>query len=177
MPFRRGNRYTSLILFPFFALTYYLFQITPVVIAFSSSCHNPPPTIPSSSLSSIKNYNDEDCNSDNRLDEGPPSMLKSSLLSVPTRTLDSQSNHSQKWTDRPNHRRRQVMLGIARTMVAAVAGGSITAQPSNAAADTTMGVGGVKISKRAGGLAQKIRVGVCFKMVRIVDIIYFASFA
>jgi hypothetical protein len=59
---------------------------------------------------------------------------------------------------------RRQMLTNAGGLLAAVVGGIAAAMPSDAV-DTITAVGGVKVSKRAGGLAQKIRGGVCFKMV------------
>jgi len=68
--------------------------------------------------------------------------------------------------------RRRFLADAGRNLVllaAVVASGGSTASPANAVESTgnsggdVVG-GGVKVSKRAGGLAQKIRGGVCFKM-------------
>jgi hypothetical protein len=158
MVFHRLNRCTSLLLS--LALSFHVIQTTTVVLAFSSRHNNPTSTIPPLSHSSLRNSNDED--PEIRTGLRPSTLTLTS--SVASQEWLSGSHPSRPTAVPPNHR-RQFMAGLAGTLVAAVTGG--TARPANAV-ETTLGVGGVKISKRAGGLAQKIRVGVCFKMVRIV---------
>jgi hypothetical protein len=72
----------------------------------------------------------------------------------------------------PTNDRRKFLSSTAGGFVAAlVAGGGFMTSPADAATDNTNTVNGVKVSKRAGGLAQKIRGGVCLKMVRYLNFI------
>lgn len=88
---------------------------------------------------------------------------------------EKKSSSNAKSTMAPmlvNDNRRREFVKLATSTAVALVGGLAAPMPSYAAdsAATVTATGGVKVSKRAGGLAQKIRGGVCFKMVRKHDL-------
>lgn len=93
-----------------------------------------------------------------------PIAKNESRVETESQNLDNKSTQSPASTSLDN--RRQVLTKARGLLAAAVVGEITTAMPSDAV-DAFPAVGGVKVSKRAGGLAQKIRGGVCFKMVGV----------
>jgi hypothetical protein len=87
--------------------------------------------------------------------------------SVHTQTSKSQIEDEFRISTATIHDRRDFLSRKISLFAAAVVGSAATTPFASHAADNSVvtAPGGVKISKRAGGLAQKIRGGVCLKMV------------
>jgi hypothetical protein len=87
--------------------------------------------------------------------------------SVHTPTSKSQIEDEFRISTATIHDRRDFLSRKISLFAAAVVGSAAATPLASHAADNSVvtAPGGVKISKRAGGLAQKIRGGVCLKMV------------
>lgn len=81
-------------------------------------------------------------------------------------TIANDESQLQKPSPSIDDDTRRKFVSRVGGLVGAAVMGDVTTPMQSVAVDTPQAAGGVKVSKRAGGLAQKLRGGVCFKMVR-----------
>lgn len=182
--FSPANRWTSLLLLV--VISHCILGDPPLAIAFSSSPRHPTSAIPTSSRSLSKSPHGENGStfeSEHRHGRHTSQPTSSGCGGVSiTHPTTTRPGPAAPTISRNGRRRflNGIMTGTLAATAAMMGGAAATAQPAGAAETATLGMGGVKISKRAGGLAQKIRVGVCFKMVtwhnRTYDAWHFGQF-